>query len=55
MRVHPRDKLQLVDLDEYATVVFVDKETGKIYVDKGHCYPHGVIRWPWEFKEKKEK
>lgn len=53
MRVHPGDKLQyLVELDEYATVVSTDINNGKIYTDKGYCYPSGVIKWPWELEEK---
>lgn len=55
MRVHPGDKLQyLVELDEYATVVSTDINNGKIYTDKGYCYLSGVIKWPWELKQKEE-
>ena len=56
MRVHPGDKLQLVELEDYATVVSVDIDNGKIYTDKGYCYLPGVIKWPklsvWEIESK---
>lgn len=55
MRVHPGDKLQLVELEDYATVVSVDIDNGKIYTDKGYCYLPGVIKWPWELEQKEER
>lgn len=38
----------------YATVVSTDINNGKIYTDKGYCYLPGVIKWPWELKQKEE-
>lgn len=55
MRVHPGDKPQLVELEDYATVVSVDIDNGKIYTDKGYCYLPGVIKWPWELEQKEER
>lgn len=54
MRVHPGDKLQLVELEDYATVVSTDINNGKIYTDKGYCYLPDVIKWPWELEQKEE-
>lgn len=48
------EAVYLVELDEYATVVSTDINNGKIYTDKGYCYPSGVIKWPWELEQKEE-
>lgn len=52
MRIHPGDKLQLVELEECATVVSVDIDNGKIYTDEGYCYLPDVVKWPWELEQK---